>query len=239
MKNKTMSALAALGLVAGLAAAAPASAVTFATFNPINSTANVSLSGLTLSSNSTVKFDYLDPALAALGDLTATFNLNATETGAIAFGPISLASFDGSFSLTSAGPTKTAGIYTVHNGDDLLSGSFLGSVFSGYGSTGSLLDSILAGGLVSYNSNNFVTFDGLGDEGLALAMTSITPTVKVLNGKLTPFASVAQGGFSADGVTDGGGGGVPEPATWALMLTGFGLVGASIRRRDKPVAAIG
>jgi PEP-CTERM motif len=29
------------------------------------------------------------------------------------------------------------------------------------------------------------------------------------------------------------GGGVPEPATWALMIAGFGLVGASIRRRSK------
>ena len=31
--------------------------------------------------------------------------------------------------------------------------------------------------------------------------------------------------------TPNGGGGVPEPATWALMIAGFGLVGASIRRR--------
>ena len=34
----------------------------------------------------------------------------------------------------------------------------------------------------------------------------------------------------------GGGGGVPEPATWAMMITGFGLVGAAMRRRSMVLA---
>ena len=33
-----------------------------------------------------------------------------------------------------------------------------------------------------------------------------------------------------------GAGGVPEPATWALMISGFGLAGATLRRR-RAVAA--
>ena len=32
-------------------------------------------------------------------------------------------------------------------------------------------------------------------------------------------------------------GGVPEPATWAMMLTGFGIAGAAMRRRRATVAA--
>jgi hypothetical protein len=30
---------------------------------------------------------------------------------------------------------------------------------------------------------------------------------------------------------------VPEPATWALLLLGFGAAGAALRRRRLPVAA--
>jgi len=33
--------------------------------------------------------------------------------------------------------------------------------------------------------------------------------------------------------TPGGGGAVPEPATWAMMLVGFGAVGAAVRRRRR------
>lgn len=32
-------------------------------------------------------------------------------------------------------------------------------------------------------------------------------------------------------------GGVPEPATWALMLMGFGAVGSALRRSRRPAAA--
>ena len=35
---------------------------------------------------------------------------------------------------------------------------------------------------------------------------------------------------------DGIGGAVPEPASWALMITGFGLVGAAMRRRETALA---
>ena len=34
----------------------------------------------------------------------------------------------------------------------------------------------------------------------------------------------------------GVGGTVPEPAMWALMVVGFGLIGASLRRRERRTA---
>jgi len=55
------------------------------------------------------------------------------------------------------------------------------------------------------------------------------------------FASVSISNTSNDawGVDDvsyGGGGGVPEPAAWALMIGGFGLAGAALRRRRAALA---
>ena len=46
--------------------------------------------------------------------------------------------------------------------------------------------------------------------------------------------------FSAPGGTDigiGPGPGVPEPASWALMIAGFGMVGTALRRRKAVLAA--
>ena len=37
--------------------------------------------------------------------------------------------------------------------------------------------------------------------------------------------------FISEITFDGKSGGVPEPATWAMMIAGFGLVGATLRRR--------
>jgi hypothetical protein len=42
--------------------------------------------------------------------------------------------------------------------------------------------------------------------------------------------------FAAEGI-DPGGGAVPEPASWAMLIAGFGLVGAVSRRRRVSLAA--
>ena len=104
-------------------------------------------------------------------------------------------------------------------------------------------------------SNSFVVphDDGiqLFIDGIGLVVDQPGPTSPVD----TPFTVVAPNAgfytFSLSyGETAGGpavlafnvnggpaGGGVPEPATWGMMLAGFGLVGAGMRRRARNVVA--
>lgn len=40
-------------------------------------------------------------------------------------------------------------------------------------------------------------------------------------------------GFFLDNIVTGMGGAVPEPGTWAMLILGFGLTGAAMRRRER------
>jgi len=66
------------------------------------------------------------------------------------------------------------------------------------------------------------------------------------NGELVPFVPriFLDARVWTDGVRGSGGGGgggtpgvIPEPATWAMMIAGFGLVGGVMRRRREALAA--
>lgn len=100
------------------------------------------------------------------------------------------------------------------------------SVYDGLNGTGNLLATINlspnAGSCPGYNAG-FCPFSGIG---VTFAGTA----------KSVSFAGVANQ-IVFDDVTFGsskpGNGGVPEPAAWAMMLAGFGLVGSAMRRREK------
>ena len=56
---------------------------------------------------------------------------------------------------------------------------------------------------------------------------------------MSAFGSVSNAVLYNPGDDDGGGGtpgGIPEPAVWLQLMLGFGLAGAAVRRRAKPVA---
>ena len=110
------------------------------------------------------------------------------------------------------------------------------------------------------NSNAFIkVYDGLGGTGNVLATLNLVtqanqncpPSATGFYCNWSPigvnFAGVAKsidfgGGanfVAYDNITFGSAtpGGVPEPASWAMLIAGFGLVGASQRRRKVVVAA--
>lgn len=77
------------------------------------------------------------------------------------------------------------------------------------------------------SSINFICFAGsfCGGEANRISITVDT------FGDGIPQQGTVQIGFA------GGGGVIPEPATWALMIAGFGLVGSALRRRLPVIAA--
>jgi hypothetical protein len=235
--------LAGVTLLLGLAAGANSAVI--ATYNPVDTNSNLTMSGTVLSAtNVPVTFNFLPTALAALGNLSATLNLSANEVSSGTV-PFDFATFDGSFFLTYSGPTKTVGNFTVNPKDVLLQGSFMNAAFTGGGGVGSLLGSSTApGSTVNFVNNSFLTFTGAGDEDVSIGMAGINPAVAVVAGGLAPFGANSQGIFSADGsaVTSGNVTtpitGVPEPASWALMLTGILSIGIGLRysRRDEATA---
>jgi hypothetical protein len=241
-RRRKLAAAAVIASALSIVGTTGANATPIATYGPVDGTLDMNLTGLTLSDSRPMIFNYQLPGLANFGDLASNFSLNATETGAIAFGPIALASFDGSFSFAYAGPDITVGSVTIHTGDDLLSGSFLGSVLTGYGSTAGLVDSVLGGGLVSFNNNSFVTFTGLGDEALSMSLTDLSSPTVISAGALSPFSGNSQGIFSADEIATNACGNsgdlckipptnVPEPFTFTLF--GAGFVAAMRRRKQR------
>jgi hypothetical protein len=90
---------------------------------------------------------------------------------------------------------------------------------------------------------NALAYDDDGGPGSDSLITSINLMTGVSYFAIsTGFANTDFGDYSLEitGVGDvvfgGGGGAVPESSTWAMMLAGFGIVGAAMRRRFKVAA---
>ena len=191
-----------------------------------------------------VSFSFLQPAIAPfVTNAIAAFTLNASvaatpaqTSGSFLIQPGIAGSF--SFVTTSA---ITIGATTYAIGSNLLSATFSQAAIFGQrlGTSGSFsasstdpLDTI------SYTSD-FLTFDPASSLDFSMSLTSITSVLQAAgpssgpNRALRSFRALSTGSFSSDPEPMSM---VPEPATWGLMIVGFGMVGLQSRRRARNAA---
>jgi hypothetical protein len=85
---------------------------------------------------------------------------------------------------------------------------------------------------VAYNDD----YPTIGLSGFTVALTAGTSYFAVVSGfENDDFGTYSLSITGPGGVVTGGGG-VPEPASWALMIAGFGLVGGAMRTRSRKVS---
>jgi hypothetical protein len=147
--------------------------------------------------------------------------------------------------------TRGAAELTKHRADgptaaDIPEQRALGKVFDAPG-PGDVVDEVVA----ALTPVPFITPDALSPEPLA-TLRSVPPLAYGGGGGGAPLMFVGGGGGGGGGGPTGGGGGgggsntgpgpetpethvptapVPEPQTWLLLIVGFGLCGAALRRR--------
>jgi hypothetical protein len=205
----------AAALAIGLAAQGHATTILAftqsASGSPITATTNGTQTTTTLAAtDAAVLIGTLDDAASAI---SAYFNFSALSTSAAGtLGSSIYQTYSGTFSITSeAGGMGTK--YLAGAFDDLTIGS--GSAVS--------LNASEPFNSVAFSSD---VISNLGSpRALALSFSNITPQVSICNATICGFSSSVSGNFSAASV--------PEPATWAMFIGGFGMIGAGMRRRQR------
>ena len=145
--------------------------------------------------------------------------------------------FNGLISDTSLAPDYSASTLRSFDIDFATSVSAFGMAIQGAGLGAhkfELFDGSNASlGLYSFSDVGLATLDE-GPNGFFGFRVTGAPVAKV---RVTA-AAVGQDFIAFDNLTFvTAGAAVPEPASWALMIAGFGGVGAALRRRKPPVAA--
>jgi hypothetical protein len=104
--------------------------------------------------------------------------------------------------------------------------------FDGDGSSRGLISSDPPS-FISYSSD-ILDVENFASRDFAFSITGASPGFTTTrSGFGAPFAASLSGGFSGAGV-----GAVPEPASRAMLIVGFGLTGAMARRRNRTLVAI-
>jgi len=190
-------------------------------------------------------FTFSQPALAGVGPLLASMTLDGTVTNTIATvngAQITQTNVSGSFSFIQTSPIFTIGQSSFGPGANLLSGTFTQSTINGQraGTSAGWSASTLGGSNIMFTSAILGFVPGSNFD-LGWSLASIVPTLNALaanNGVINPpnkalrtFKSVLGGQFSSDPapLTPT----IPEPASWMLMIIGFGMVAISVRNRSR------
>ncbi|KAB7646610.1 PEPxxWA-CTERM sorting domain-containing protein [Polymorphobacter fuscus] len=146
-------------------------------------------------------------------------------------------SFVSTSDITISGPGLITTTYAA--GSNLLSGTFSGGnvVTNRFGSSGASFASGINGSDISFTSD-FLTIDAMAQLDRATSLTAIAPTAfTAANGALRSFRAVTGGQFSAEPNPIPAAEIVPEPASWAMLIAGFSLVGVAMRRRKRALVA--
>jgi len=141
----------------------------------------------------------------------------AVQTGSTIDQPID----DGTFDITYDGNKTSIGGHAISNGEVLLSGTFADADLTGSGLSWAL-DSVAG---VTYSSP-FVSFTDPAANSFALEIIpNKTPDFKK-GDVLGSFNATSTGSFEGTLA-------VPEPASWSMLIFGFGLVGGALRMRAR------
>jgi hypothetical protein len=186
-------------------------------------------------------FNFTLSNITGLSGLDSTFAFSArSEVGysCVATAVCGNTGLDGSFSYTYDGPdigyTLGGSSRVLHTGATLLSGSFLNGWIQGTGSSGSAdasTESPYVTASVSNVVSDVIDFHAPFAFDFSFALSGANLNTPVLGKSYSNFNAGSSGAFAAATV--------PEPATWALMIMGFGGAGAMLRsQRRKALAAI-
>lgn len=193
-----------------------------------------------------VKFSFVQDGLKDfVTDIVADYYLYATistgssltTAGSTLIQPVfsGVMSFKTTLDITVTAPNFVTKTYAA--GSNLLSIAFSSTIVGGKnGSTANLSSSSGAGDQIVFTSD-FLDFSNVVDTDFSTAFSAVGPTLtQGANGSLNSFRASAGGQFSSDPMPLLVGT-IPEPASWALMVSGFMMLGAALRRSRRTAVA--
>ena len=236
--------------IIAMLAATPALAVT-ATSGAVGAQASISVGAGTDANTQQANAVGLPTALAAaatatLPEGTASSSVRASWASAtqgsvtMSYGWVGDSSQAGSTSLNTASPLNEGWSYNFTTGN--APGSFNASwTLAITGSESSFgLQGVYGSGSSPFNVTPFNVAPVSDSGNFSVALLANT----AYNFTIFNFGNRSGGGsvfdssalFNMDWNIDGGVGGVPEPSSWAMLIAGFGLVGAGMRQRRRIAA---